>query len=99
MEFNMSKIPQIIPTGGMFIFSIDSHSNYSVYGIFRALKDINPEKVLEDYLEAQARNFSALAFFHECHEKGLFEKVPGYEWNVDNAVGIANQSSLSEFTP
>jgi hypothetical protein len=77
----------VIPAGSTFTVSTGEYSDYSVHGVFRALKDIDPDKLLAGYLEKhpdEAENyaFNESKFLGEAFRSGLFEHVPSFDWHL-----------------
>jgi len=84
---SISKQQTVIPAGATFTVSTGEYSDYSVHGVFRALKDIDPQKLADDWLEKhpdEARDFgfNESKFLGEAFRAGLFEHVPSFEWHL-----------------
>ena len=77
----------VIPAGSTFTVSTGEYSDYSVHGVFRALKEIDPKKLADDWLErypneAEGDSFNESKFLGEAFRAGLFEHVPSFEWHL-----------------
>lgn len=97
---SISKQQTIIPAGVTFTVSTGEYSDYLVHGVFRALKDIDPQKLAENWLqkhpdEAQNYTFNERKFLGEAFRAGLFEHVPSFEWHLSNYSKISEM----EVTP
>ena len=95
---SISKQQTVIPAGATFTISTGEYSDYSVHGVFRALKDIDPQKLADDWLEKhpdEGRDFGDNGPYHgwllgfneskflgEAFRAGLFEHVPSFEWHL-----------------
>ena len=61
----------VIPAGSTFTVSTGEYSDYSVHGVFRALKEIDPKKLADDWLErypneAEGDSFNESKFLGEA---------------------------------
>ena len=86
-QISVVKQQTIIPVGAIFTVSTGVYSDYSVHGVFRALQDIDPKKLADDWLEKhpdEAENycFNGSKFLGEAFRAGLFEHMSSFEWHL-----------------
>jgi hypothetical protein len=77
---------KVIPAGSLFVLTTHRYSDHTVKGAFRAQRDIDPDKLVELYLQKypDARsNFNETRFFDELVADGFFVTIPSVEWNID----------------
>jgi hypothetical protein len=89
-----------ITAGSTFTVSTGEYSDYIVVGVFRALKDIEPDKLVAEWLEkhpdeAKDFRFNEQRFLAEAFRTGLFEHIPSFEWHLC----CSQQISEMEVTP
>lgn len=78
---------RIIKSGALFTVSTGEYSDYSVAGVFRALRDIRPFDLRDQWLEdhpAQRERyaFDYGAFFAWVTRQGYCEAVESQEWHL-----------------
>ena len=83
----MQKIEVVIPAGSLLTVSTGEYSDYGVWGVFRALKDIDAQALraqwLADHPDQAARYaFDDRAFFAWVCVQGIVEAVPSAEWHL-----------------
>jgi hypothetical protein len=81
----MSAVP--IPAGAVFTISTGCYSDYSVSGVFRAVRDIDTETLKEEWLkkypaQRERYHFDDCAFLADVFRRGLFEPVSRWEWHL-----------------
>lgn len=82
-----------IPQGALFTITTGCYSDYQVSGVFKALKEIDTDKLKEAWIavhpEQSARHeFEDAAFLADCVRQGLFEQVECWEWHTETYSSI-----------
>jgi hypothetical protein len=95
----MTMMP--IPKGYIFYFSSGEYSDYNVPGVFRALKEINPDYFLERYLsefpeQREEYSFERYQFINWLLNQDLIESIDHLEWHLDN---YSNSSEMDVDKP
>ena len=88
-----------IPAGSLFTVSTGEYSDYDVKGVFRAVADIDPNALRDEWIAAhmdQADDycFDYSAFMGDAVRRGLLEAVPCFEWHQCD-YSRADEMSLS----
>lgn len=83
----MQKIEVVIPAGSLLTVSTGSYSDYYVWGVFRALKDIDAQALREQWLvdhpeQTAPYRFNADEFFAWVAKDGIVEAVPSADWHL-----------------
>jgi hypothetical protein len=81
--------PEPIPEGSLFTFTTGQYSEYSVTGLFKALKSIDISTLFKQWLEEHPEqagffNLNAYEFIAWVTKEGYLEQVDCYEWHVDD---------------
>ena len=75
----------------IFLITAGVYSDYTVYGLYRALADFETRVMVGrwlDTLDEPARNFQFLAFVHWLVDQGMLENVEMGEWHLgDYKIG------------
>lgn len=76
-----------IPEGATFTITTGEYSDYCVQGVFKAIYDINPQTLLDEYLNANPKqrenySFDDRQFLAFVSAKGLIEQVECFEWHL-----------------
>ncbi len=95
-----NKTPNIIPTGALFTVSTGVYSDYTVHGVFRALRDIDTAALLQAWLEAHPRQKKSYAFedsdfLADAYRHGYFEPVVSREWHLED-YGSSDEMYLND---
>ena len=82
-----TKIETIIPAGAYLTVSTGEYSDYSVSGVFRALKNIDADALRAQWLKDHPDNiehyrFDEDAFLAWVAKEGFLEPVPSFEWHL-----------------
>jgi len=82
----MSKHSKI-RAGSLFTVSSGEYSDYFIRGVFRALRDIDPEALLREWLkdhpdQAERYSFKDIDFLAWAFRLGAFETVPAFDWHL-----------------
>lgn len=85
----------IIPKNTLILFSSGEYSDYSVYGLCRAVEDINVAELRNEYIncfpeETSKYSFKEDNFIKFIKEKKIVENIPFSEWY------LASYSSISD---
>ena len=83
----MQKIEVVIPAGSLLTVSTGEYSDYSVWGVFRALKDIDAQALREQWLadhpeQTAPYQFNEYKFFAWVASQGVVEAVPSAVWHL-----------------
>lgn len=81
----MTTVP--IPAGSLLTISTGEYSDYSVWGVFKALDEIDADALRSEYLalhpdQAGRYTFNTTEFVAWVSRKGLLEPVPSFEWHL-----------------
>jgi hypothetical protein len=112
MEGKMSEESRmmLIPAGSLLTITLREYSDYSVIGVFRAMADIDPDRVRGQWLqdhpdereECCFEEYKFLAWIAAC---GLIQPLECYEWHLGNYGCIShmsvekNDASLPRYEP
>jgi len=74
-----------IPAGSLLTITTGEYSDYTVHGVFRAIKDLDVDALKAEWLlvhpnQAENYKFSAVAFL--AHIANLLEPVECFEWHL-----------------
>lgn len=75
-----------IAAGSLFVITTGEYSDYTISGVFRALKEIDTEQLLAEWFETNPKQ-KGLGYFHESEflahltRLGLFETVESREFH------------------
>lgn len=77
-----------IPAGALFTVTTGEYSDYVVLGVFRALREFNPDVLLNQWLhkhpdQREYYSFSEQKFLAEMVREGHLEPVESGEWHLD----------------
>jgi hypothetical protein len=83
----MGKTMRPIPAGSLFTVTTGVYSSYEVTGVFRAAADIDPQALLDEWLEVHPEQKQQFSFIEDrflafVFRKGLMEPVDTYEWHL-----------------
>jgi hypothetical protein len=87
MDKTMTNRMEKIPAGALVIISSGAYSDYGVFGVFRAVKEIDPDALRDDWVarhpdQAESFRFNSDGFLSEMTTSGLLEQVPCYEYHL-----------------
>lgn len=87
MTVELEKIETIIPKGSLLTITTGVYSDYTMQGVFRALDDIDANKLRADYLIKYPRQgdsycFSSTQFLAEISH--LLDPINCFEFHLDN---------------
>jgi hypothetical protein len=85
----------VIPAGSLLTISVGAYSDYTVYGVFRALKDIDAEDIRDRWLtnnpqQGENYHFDESEFLGWVTREGFLEPIESFEWH------LADYSNCSE---
>lgn len=83
-----------IPAGAIFTVTCGEYSDYSVEGVFRAVAEINTEKMVSEYLLEHPEQsglyvFKEKMFIGWLARKGVIEAIDSYEWYLGAYYSVA----------
>jgi hypothetical protein len=81
------KLQTVIPSGSLFTMTTGVYSDYTVHGVFKALKDINIEELKSKWAydhpeELNSYNFKEFKFFGSLFKDKYFECVDSVELHL-----------------
>lgn len=82
----MSKM-RIIKAGEFVMLSSGAYSDYGIHGLYRATADIDPDKLVAEWLGAnpdqkEQYSFREDAFVSDAYKRGLLEAMDAVEWHL-----------------
>jgi len=97
---DLKKITAMIPAGALFFVSSGEYSDYGVSGIFRALKDIDADKLRAEWLvqnpgQADGWGFSYHKFLGSLFVDGYFEPLDAFEFYM-GGYGDAEEIDIND---
>ena len=92
--------PVVIPIGTIFTITTGEYSDYSVRGVFKALKEIDYKACTEAYLEqhpAQREDYSFKehSFITWAYQQGYMDLIDSMEWHLSDCSSI-HESYLAD---
>jgi hypothetical protein len=86
METGM-KVATTIPAGAIFTITTGAYSDYSISGVFKAIKDIDPDALVAQWLakapeQAEPYGFNETQFLAWLTREGILTSVPSFEWHL-----------------
>lgn len=92
-----------IPAGAEFRVTSGEYSDFSVIACYKALVEIDTEKVQEDYLKTnpkarEAHNYSEYDFVAWLEKSGLVKHIDQWEWHVGSYGTISTYVTEDERT-
>lgn len=83
----MSDRMEIIPAGSLLTVSTGEYSDYSVHGVFRAVKDIDASQLLDEWIAAHPEEEESYCFEYgnflaDVVRQGLLEPIESWEWHL-----------------
>lgn len=89
-----------IPAGMEFRVASGEYSDFSVISCYKALVEIDTEKVQEDYLKEHPKarkkyNFNPYEFVAWLEKTGLVEPIEQWEWHI-GSYGIISSSVFED---
>jgi hypothetical protein len=95
-----------IPAGALFTITTGDYSDYSIHGVFRALREINADALQETWLTNHPEqrvhyNFREDEFLAWIAREGYMEAVNCFEWHLCDysSVGEMTVRKIEESTP
>jgi hypothetical protein len=91
------KVPVVIPAGALFTITAGEYSDFSVDGVFRALKDIDGERLRGEWLAQRPvpDSIDAPRFTAWLALNGFLEQIPAFELHLDGYDGEATVETYS----
>lgn len=91
------KTMATIPAGHMFTVTTGVYSDYNVQGVFRALRDIEPDKLCAEWFDKHPEQngddpFREMEFLAQAFRDGFFEPIAAFEWH------LCDYSDINEMT-
>lgn len=76
-----------IPAGALFTVTTGEYSDYSVHGVFRALKEIDTESLRDEWIrinpdQGEHYQFDEVKFLAYAAKNGLFEQIECWAWHL-----------------
>jgi hypothetical protein len=92
-----------IPAGAIFTVTSGEYSDYYIVGVFRALREIEPNILLKQWLtnhpeQQEDYNFEEKEFLAWITQNGYLEVVDCYNWKLESysSASFMSVSKISE---
>src|SRR5512139_289415 len=82
-----------IPQGALFTITTGEYSDYTVHGVFRALKEIDMDALRKQWLrnhpeQKEMHTFDEHQFLAAMTRRGLFKPVKSWNWHLGDYGNI-----------
>jgi hypothetical protein len=83
----------VIPFGSFLTITTGAYSGYCVRGVFRAVQDIDADKLRDEWLSIDPKPKKIMeddtdVFLGWVARKGLLEPIDSYEWHLGDYGGL-----------
>lgn len=101
----MTNLLMPIPAGTVFLVTTDCYSSYSVRAVLKALRDLDPPTLREEWLTAhpdqrESYKFKEAEFIGALVASGAVEELPVWEWHLGDygEFGDGNTQGRSAYS-